>query len=54
MAKDFVHDARRSWWNGDVTTRCGMRFPGGTGDWEHVFLGSVTCRECKNARKRSR
>jgi len=51
MADDLTHDGYSSWWNGDITTLCGLRFPGGTGWKDRFFAWSVTCPACRAARK---
>lgn len=53
MASDYTHDARDSWWNGDVVTLCGQRFPGGKG-WKDAFFGPITCPNCKAAKKKAK
>jgi hypothetical protein len=50
MAKDVVHQGRRSWWDGKVVTRCGITFPKGREEQQGVFA-SVTCPACKAAKK---
>lgn len=49
-----VHDARHSWWNGDIITLCGQRFPGGRGWKDKFFAISINCKACKAAAKRKR
>lgn len=45
-----IHDvAHRSWWSGQVTTRCGQTYKPGQG--ESLIFASITCPACKKAKK---
>ncbi len=45
-----VHYGKKSWWDGTVTTLCGLKFS--SKDSEYTFMGSVTCPACKQAKRR--
>lgn len=48
---ELIHDAKASWWNGDIVTLCGLRFPGGKGWKDRFFAFSINCPACKKARR---
>jgi hypothetical protein len=50
MARNVVHEGKRSWWDGTVTTLCGLKF-GKSSKPETVWFTSVSCPACKAARK---
>lgn len=52
MGRELVHDATASWWNGDITTLCGIKFPGGKGWHSKFFAVSINCPTCIRERKR--
>lgn len=54
MGQEIVHDGKGSWWDGTVTTLCGLRFPGGKGWKDKMFAVSINCPDCKRARKARR
>lgn len=48
---DIVHaTAKRSWWDGSITARCGRKFRPGYYR-ECWFNGGVTCPGCKTAQR---
>ncbi|MBF6511083.1 hypothetical protein IU422_25470 [Nocardia farcinica] len=51
MSRELVHDARSSWWNGDITTLCGLVFKGGKGWKDKFFAVSINCPTCIQIRK---
>lgn len=52
MSTEVVHDARESWWNGDIVTLCGIRFKGGKGWKDRLFAVSINCPQCLTAKKK--
>jgi len=47
MAKDFVHNGTRSWWNGSFTTLCGEVWPAAVVKRSRRKLfGPSTCPGC--------
>lgn len=54
MAKknaSLVHFGKRSWWNGKVTTACGLVFESDNQKQENSWTTSVTCPACKTAKR---
>ena len=51
---NLVHDGTSSWWNGDITTLCGLKFPGGKGWKDKFFAISINCPECKRFRNQQK
>lgn len=51
MARDVVHEGKRSWWDGTVRTACGLKF-GKSSKSDNWLTTSVSCPACKAARKR--
>jgi hypothetical protein len=49
--KDLVHEGKRSWWDGSVTSLCGLRFEASSKP-EFLWFTSVTCPACKAAMRR--
>lgn len=50
MAKDYVHEGRKSWWSGNVKTVCGLTFPPSQ-EKQQGWFTSVSCPACKAAKK---
>jgi len=48
--KDVVHQGKRSWWSGKVTTLCGLTFDESC-DEEPGWFVSVTCPACKRIKR---
>ncbi len=48
MAKEPTHEGTRSWWDGSVTTLCGLKFSEATRRW---FATTPTCPTCKRLKK---
>ncbi|MEC3974598.1 hypothetical protein [Amycolatopsis sp. H20-H5] len=49
MAKALIHDGTKSWWNGKVTTLCGLVFE--SGNSERLIFTGVSCPVCKAIKK---
>jgi hypothetical protein len=49
MAKYVVHEGKKSWWSGKVTTLCGAVFTSGNNEYKR--FSSVSCPACKAAKK---
>lgn len=47
---NVVHYGKRSWWDGSVTTECGLKFKSNNQKQEG-WLTSVTCPGCKSGAK---
>ncbi|MCT2587778.1 hypothetical protein [Actinophytocola gossypii] len=48
MAKEYVHEGTRSWWDGTVRTLCGLVLTDPQRRW---FASSASCPACQAARK---
>lgn len=47
MTNLTMHIGTRSWWNGTVTTLCGLKIPDGERVWFPSLSGNTTCPACK-------
>ncbi|WP_156077095.1 hypothetical protein [Saccharothrix sp. NRRL B-16314] len=56
MARQIMHRGKRSWWNGTVTTLCGLTLPGNTteGVWFPALSGHKPCPACETVHNRQR
>jgi hypothetical protein len=48
---DFVHIGKRSWWDGTVTTLCGIQWSREEASRDHRWFPSPVCPTCKANRK---
>jgi hypothetical protein len=51
MGPEVIHTGRRSWWDGSVTTLCGLKFNKDAAK-EAGWLASPTCPTCKALKNR--
>jgi hypothetical protein len=54
MARQIMHRGKRSWWNGNVKTLCGLTLPGDTADsvWFPSLSGHKRCPACETVHNR--
>ncbi|WP_197289299.1 hypothetical protein [Saccharothrix sp. NRRL B-16348] len=53
MAQQVMHRGKRSWWNGDVTTLCGLLIPDdrAASVWFPSLSGNKRCPTCESVHR---